>query len=93
MINVTCLKRPIMTTKSRTLLKQNKMVFEIDKNANKPMVKKAVAEMWKDAKIKNVAIINLPGRSKRTKQGIVVVGALKKAIVTFEEIPGSSVAK
>ena len=93
MVNVNCLKRVILTTKSQKLMKQNQVVFEIDPKANKPMVKSAIKDLWKDATIKSVSVINVPGRTKRTKNGKVVCGAFKKAVVSFDKIPDGSIAK
>lgn len=89
-----CIKRVLVTQKSKMLLKQrSQVVLEVHPRANKPMIKQAAQELLGDVKVKKVAVINVPGRSKRLKRGIsVVVGAHKKAIVTVVGLTEQAVA-
>lgn len=79
------LKRPIITEKS-TLLQEtgNKYVFEVDRRANKMLVKQAVEERF-DVTVVDVRIINMKAKTRRRgrRATAVRVGPWKKAIVTL----------
>lgn len=60
------LRRPIITEKSMRLAQGGQYSFEIDKNATKPMVAKAVADKF-DVKVMAVKIINIRGQVKQQK--------------------------
>ncbi len=60
------LKRPIITEKSMRLAQGGQYSFEIDKNATKPMVAKAVADKF-SVKVMAVKIINIKGQIKTQK--------------------------
>jgi large subunit ribosomal protein L23 len=79
-----CIKKILVTSKSRKLLKTHgQIVFEVDPRANKIMIKRAAEELWDGVKVKKVAVITVPGRRKRLKKGVqVLVGGYKKAIVS-----------
>jgi large subunit ribosomal protein L23 len=79
-----CIKKVLITSKSKKLAQNfGQIVLEIDPRANKSMIKKAAEELWENVKVKKVATMTVPGRSKRLKKGlVVVVGGYKKAIVT-----------
>ncbi|HKR62754.1 MAG TPA: 50S ribosomal protein L23 [Thermoanaerobaculia bacterium] len=59
------IRRPLVTEKS-TLLRENDNVlaFEVDSNANKIEVKKAVEELFK-VKVEEVRLFNVRGKMKR----------------------------
>ena len=59
------IKRPIITEKS-TMLKElaNKLVFEVDRRANKIEIKKAVETVFK-VKVDNVHTIRMKGKRRR----------------------------
>lgn len=59
------IRRPLVTEKS-TLLREadNVIAFEVDPNANKIEVKKAVEELFK-VKVEEVRLFNVRGKMKR----------------------------
>ena len=86
------LRRPILTEKStHQYSKLNQYVFEVDKNANKSMIKEAVEAIF-DVKVLRVNTMIMPAkRSRRAMSRRVLVrkSAYKKAIVTLA--PGDTI--
>ena len=59
------IRRPLVTEKSTILREeQNVLAFEVDANANKIEVKRAVEELFK-VKVEEVRLFNVPGKMKR----------------------------
>ena len=87
------LKRPIITEQSMEGVAEKKYTFEVDKNANKIQIKKAVEEIFK-VKVDKVSTINYIGKPKRMgvhsgkradwKKAIVKLSADSKTIELFE---------
>ena len=87
------LKRPIITEQSMEGVAEKKYTFEVDKNANKIQIKKAVEEIFK-VKVDKVTTINYIGKPKRMgvhlgkradwKKAIVKLTADSKTIELFE---------
>ena len=75
---------PVITEKSTNLSDQNKIVFKINKNANKKSVKKSIEKIFKVNVIK-VNIINKKTRTKLTRGRKVKVTGYKKAIITLKK--------
>ena len=75
---------PVITEKSTNLSEQNKIVFKINKNANKKNVKKSIEKIFKVNVIK-VNIINKKTRTKLTRGRKVKVVGYKKAIITLKK--------
>jgi len=75
---------PVITEKSTNLSEQNKIVFKINKNANKKNVKKSIEKIFKVNVIK-VNIINKKTRIKLTRGRKVKVTGYKKAIITLKK--------
>ncbi len=75
---------PVITEKSTNLSDQNKIVFKINKNANKKSVKKSIEKIFKVNVIK-VNIINKKTRIKLTRGRKVKVTGYKKAIITLKK--------
>ena len=75
---------PVITEKSTNLSEQNKIVFKINKNANKKSVKKSIEKIFKVNVIK-VNIINKKTRIKLTRGRKVKVTGYKKAIITLKK--------
>ena len=65
------IKRPIITEKSMEMLDEHKYTFEVDKNANKPEIKKAVEAIFEGVKVKSVRTMNYKGKKVRTRYGYV----------------------
>lgn len=76
------LKRPIITEKSMRLAQIGLYTFEIDKEASKPMVAKAVTDKF-SVKVMAVKIINIKGQIKtqRTARLEYRLVNIKKAMV------------
>ena len=77
------LRRPMITEKNTILQEQNKYVFEVAKEANKPQIKQAVEKAFK-VKVTTVNMMMVPGKSKRVGRRVVQTQSWKKAIVTLK---------
>jgi len=75
---------PVITEKSTNLSEQNKIVFKINRNANKKNVKKSIEKIFKVNVIK-VNIINKKTRTKLARGRKVKVTGYKKAIITLKK--------
>jgi large subunit ribosomal protein L23 len=77
--------RPIFTEKS-TYLKEteNKLVVEVDRNANKIEIKKAFEELF-NVKVEKVATINVKSKKKRWGRSVGRTRSMKKAIITLKK--------
>jgi large subunit ribosomal protein L23 len=83
------LKSPILTEKSTTLKeKANKVVFEVDRRANKIEIKQAVEKIFK-VKVIDVRTMLVLGKVKRYKNLMGKRSDWKKAVVTLK--PGEKV--
>jgi len=80
------LRRPIETEKTRYLSsKLHQYVFEVAPKATKPMVKKAVQDLF-DVDVLKVQIVVVPakkGRRGKLRREVVRNAEYKKAIVTI----------
>ena len=75
--------RPIITENSMMMIEAKKYVFEVAKNATKPEIAKAVAEMFK-VDVECVNTINMKKKPKRMGYNRGYTKAWKKAIVTLK---------
>jgi large subunit ribosomal protein L23 len=86
------LRRPILTEKSsHQYSKLNQYVFEVDKNANKSMIKEAVEAIF-DVKVIRVNTMIMPAKRSRralSRRVLVRKSAYKKAVVTLA--PGDTI--
>ncbi len=80
------IKRPIITEKSMMLAKNGSYTFEVDKNATKPQIAKAVADKF-NVKALKVKVINVKGKSKSQKRvrKSYLTSGFKKAIVHIQK--------
>ncbi|OQX88387.1 MAG: 50S ribosomal protein L23 [Candidatus Omnitrophica bacterium 4484_70.2] len=79
------IKSPLLTEKAGKLAKYNQYVFWVDKNANKPEIKKAVEEIYK-VKVEKIRTLNMKGKTKRIRWGQEgKTSSWKKAVVTLKE--------
>ncbi len=78
------LRRPLITEKNTLLQAQNKYVFEVAKQANKILVKKAVEAAFK-VKVNSVNVLTVPGKTRRVGRQMVLTQSWKKAIVTLRQ--------
>jgi len=82
------LRRPLITEKNTALQAENKYVFEVAKEANKPQIKQAVEKTFK-VKVTAVNVIMVPGKTRRVGRRQVLTRSWKKAIVTLK--PGDKI--
>jgi large subunit ribosomal protein L23 len=75
---------PNVTEKSTSLSEYNKIVFKVNKNANKKSIKKSIEKIFKVNVIK-INTINLKGKSKIVKNKKTFKPSYKKAIVTLKK--------
>ena len=75
---------PVITEKSTNLSEQNKIVFKINRNANKKNVKKSIEKIFKVNVIK-VNIINKKKKNKFVRGRKATKKGFKKAIITLKK--------
>ena len=75
---------PLVTEKSTNLSEMNKVVFKVNRSANKRSVKKSIEKIFKVNVVK-VNIINKQRRIKTVRGKKVKVQGYKKAIVTLKK--------
>jgi len=78
------IKKPIITEKATLASEANAVVFEVAKDATKPMIKEAVEAVF-GVKVKAVNTSILKGKTKRFKGRLGERSDKKKAYVTLEE--------
>ena len=80
------LKRPILLTEKATRLREgeNKVVFEVDKDANKIEIKDAVEKLF-NVDVESVNTLVTRGHMKRMGRGYARLRNKKKAVVTLKE--------
>ena len=76
--------KPVITEKSTSLSSLNKVVFKVNKTANKKIIKKNIEKIFKVNVIK-INIINKQNKTKITRGRRVKVKGYKKAIVTLKK--------
>ena len=78
----------VMITEKATNLseKQQKYTFKVNPKANKIEIKKAVAAIFDDVKVKSVNVMNYTGKMKRMRSARLGKRSdWKKAVVTLSE--------
>lgn len=77
------IKRPLITEKStRQRDEENKVVFEVVRDASKLEIKRAVEEIFK-VKVLEVRTMIIPGKVKRFGRYVGKTSPIKKAVVTL----------
>ena len=76
--------RPLITEKNTNLMAYNKYSFEVDRDASKPQIKRAVEEIF-NVTVTNVHTMNMRGKMRRRGMKIGYTSDWKKAIVTLAE--------
>lgn len=76
--------KPVITEKATMAAESNAYVFEVAKDANKPLIKEAVEALF-DVKVKAVNTTITNGKVKRFRGRPGVRKDVKKAYVTLEE--------
>ena len=75
---------PLVTEKSTNLSEMNKIVFKVNRSANKKSVKKSIEKIFKVNVVK-VNIINKQNRTKTARGKKIRVQGYKKAIITLKK--------
>ncbi|MEL6258883.1 MAG: 50S ribosomal protein L23 [Pseudomonadota bacterium] len=75
---------PVITEKSTLLAEENKVVFEVPLDAEKPAIKEAVEALFK-VKVEKVNTIRVKGKTKRFRGRLGRRSDFKKAVVTLAE--------
>jgi large subunit ribosomal protein L23 len=76
-------KRPIaLTEKATRLREQNKVIFEVDADANKIQIREAIEALF-SVKVTEVNTLVQRGKVKRLGKGVAKRSNWKKAIVTL----------
>lgn len=76
--------RILQTERSSALMAENKYVFEVDPRADKPLIKRAVEEMFK-VSVEEVRTMNVRGKIKTMGRFSGKRPDWKKAVVTLAE--------
>ena len=75
---------PIVTEKSTNQSELNKIVFKVNKNFNKKLIKKNIEKIFK-VEVTKVNIVNKKTRIKTTRGRKVKISGFKKAIITLKK--------
>ena len=75
---------PIVTEKSTNLSEQNKIIFKINKNANKKNIKKNIEKIFKVNVVK-INIINKKAKRKIKQGRLSKKTGYKKAVITLKK--------
>lgn len=75
--------RPVITEQSMRDMDEKKYTFEVDRRANKNLIKQAVEAMFEGVKVKQVNTINVDGKAKRMGRYQGFTRKFKKAIITL----------
>jgi len=75
---------PVVTEKATNLSEMNKVVFKVNRSANKRSVKKSIEKIFKVNVVK-INIINKRRRFKTARGRRVKIQGYKKAIVTLKK--------
>ncbi len=76
--------RPLITEKNTNLMQFNKYSFEVDRNATKPQIKRAIEEIF-NVRVTAVHTMNVRGKLRRRGRQYGYTADWKKAIVTLAE--------
>lgn len=76
---------PVVSEKAAALGESsNQVVFKVIKDALKPEIKAAVEQLF-EVKVQDVRVMNVKGKTKRTRHGVGVRSDWKKAYVRLEQ--------
>lgn len=76
------IRKPVITEKATLQLEQNKYVFDVEKKATKPDIKKAIETLF-DVTVTKVNVQNLPRKKRRMGKYMGTKPQYKRAIVTL----------
>ena len=75
---------PNVTEKSTSLSEFNKVVFKVNKDANKKSIKKSIEKIFKVNVVK-INTVNIRGKVKTVRNRKGYVSGYKKAIITLKK--------
>ena len=75
---------PNITEKSTSMSNFNKVVFKVDKGANKESIKKSIEKIFKVNVIK-INTINIKGKTKLVRNKKAYKPGYKKAVITLKK--------
>jgi len=75
---------PNITEKATSLSEFNKVVFKVNRNANKENIKKSIEKIFKVNVIK-INTVNIKGKAKLVRNRKAFKSGYKKAIVTLKK--------
>ena len=78
------IKSPAITEKGTLISENNQVVFNVARDATKPMIKKAVEGLF-GVKVKAVNTLVRKGKQRRFRGQPAMLSDVKKAYVTLEE--------
>lgn len=78
------IRRPLITEKNTNLMQFNKYSFEVDRNASKPQIKRAIEEIF-NVRVTAVHTMNVRGKLRRRGRDFGYTADWKKAIITLAE--------
>jgi large subunit ribosomal protein L23 len=76
--------RPIISEKSYDMIEHNRYTFEVDKEARKPEIAQAVAEIF-GVTVTNVNTMRVNGKPRRVRYNKGLTRSWKKAVVTLKD--------
>jgi len=83
------IKKPLITEKATKQKEQvNQLTFEVDRHANKILVRNAIEKIFK-VKVLNVTVINVKGKKRTVGRNVGRKSDWKKAIVRLA--PGENI--
>jgi len=83
------IKRPLITEKGTRQKEQvNQLIFEVDRRANKILVRNAIENIFK-VKVLSVRLMNVKGKERRAGRNVGRKADWKKAIVRLA--PGENI--
>ncbi len=77
------LRRPLVTEKNTINQSQGKYGFEVDGDANKDQIKRAVEKAFK-VTVTGVNVMTVRGKERRVGRKMVLASSWKKAVVTLK---------
>jgi large subunit ribosomal protein L23 len=76
--------RPVISEKSYEMIEHNRYTFEVDKEAKKPEIAKAVEEIFQ-VKVTDVNTMRVNGKPRRVRTAKGLTRTWKKAVVTLKD--------
>jgi large subunit ribosomal protein L23 len=76
--------RPLITEKNTNLMALNQYCFEVDQQANKPVIKRAIENIF-HVTVTNVRTMNVRGKKRRRGREFGYTRSWKKAVVSLAE--------